>query len=203
MQENNKSSEKNLKEAWRELCGTGSKPNDVKVDALMEEIRNKRIVTQQERLKRRFRHLAIMAFAAIFWCSMILLKSNFGGEGIEFSFVVVFSIFMAANGFAELYLIDRVNAINPSLLTVKEMIERVVALRKLRNQMRIVDIVLAIGIIAWMPWAMHLDMATSEAKGVICGMIAGGVLGGIAGWNMNRKIKRDIDSLEASLKTDE
>lgn len=195
--------EKNLRDAWRELSGNSCKPKEANVDALMNEIRSKRIETQQERLKRRFRHLAITAFLAIFWCSLLLLKSNFGGEGIEFSFVVVFSIFMAANGFAELYLIDRVNAINPSLLTVKEMIEKVVALRKLRNQMRIVDIILAVGIIAWMPWAMHLDMATSEAKSVICGMIAGGVFGGIVGWNMNRKIKRDIDALEASLKPEE
>lgn len=200
MQENNTTHEENLKEAWRELNDSSRKPADANVDALMDEIKDNRIVTKQERVKSRFKTLAIISFAAAIWCTLILLNVDLGGEGIDFAFVVAFALFLVVNGFAELYLIDRVNDINPSRLTVKDMIEKVVALRKLRNRMRAVDIALAIGIIAWMPIAMHLDMETAQAKSVISGMIVGAVIGGIAGWNMNRKIKRDIDDLEDSLK---
>lgn len=156
---------------------------------LERKIRNNSLNAGRSRLKRTYLTLAIVGAVMI----PVALVA-FHELGINTWVTVLYAVALLAMTIANLYVLQLINKLDFTQMTLCESMERVVYLEQTRCRLRIYMIVLALFVVAALLYDLYQYNISSFWGGV-----AGGVIGGLAGLKKERETRNVIRSMKADL----
>ena len=156
---------------------------------LRRNIEGSRVNGSRAKLLRTYRVLCIVALFMFPGCFFSLTQLD-----IPQYVVTIFALFFAQAALVNFYVYMRIKEIDLTRVSVKETLEMVISITKLRQRLRIVEIVLALPVII----LFFLSLYHSDSYGLI-GAVFGGVAGGIIGLRKEFEIRALLRSMQADL----
>ncbi|MDE6084771.1 MAG: hypothetical protein K2G40_00005 [Muribaculaceae bacterium] len=156
---------------------------------LRRKVEGSRINGSRGKLLRTYRVLCIVSLVMMPFCIM-----SFPRLDIPSYLTVVFAIFFAQATLVNFYVYMRIREIDITKVSVKDALEMVISLTRLRQRLRLLEMVLALPVIV----LFFLALYQNDSYGLIGG-IFGGVIGGIVGLKKEFEIRGLLRSMQSDL----
>lgn len=178
-----------LKKAWQS--------QSTRLERLEEQNRKLRRSVSENKLSTK-RSKLLRTYTALIVVSVVMIPFvlvSFPELGLDKMFVAMFTVMFAAMSLANAYVYMLVKGIDPTQVSLREALRRVLHLETMRRRIRWVSMSLGAIVIALFFWELY----NQDAHAGFLGGVVGGVVGGLVGLRKEAEIKATIRAMKADL----